>query len=85
LMVQPAMLEHQMKMQQMQMQAQQMMAVPGPDEAVPVGQGPPPQQAPGGLPPTTSGVSLPDLGSGPGSVTGNQSPGRPAQPGQGGY
>jgi hypothetical protein len=85
LMVQPAMLEHQMKMQQMQMQAQQMMAVPGPDEAVPVGQGPPPQQAPGGLPPTTSGVSLPDLGSGPGSVSGNQSPGRPAQPGQGGY
>lgn len=56
LQVQPAMMEHQMKMQQMQ-------AMPGPGEAHPDA---------GGMPPTTSGVSLPELGSGPGSVTGNQ-------------
>ena len=62
LVVQPAMLEHQMKMGQM-------MAQPQPSE----GQGGMSQQAqPGGMPPTTSGVSLPERGQGPGSVTGRQ-------------
>lgn len=59
LQVQPAMMEHQMKMEQM-------MAVPAMSE----GQSGAPAQ--GGMPPTTSGVSLPEMGSGPGSVTGNQ-------------
>ncbi len=90
LIVEPAMLEHQMKMQQMQ-------AVPGPNEAVPDGgapggigqplpggplpgpQGPP--GAPPPMPPTTQGVSLPDFGRGPGSVTGSQGGRTP----QGGY
>jgi hypothetical protein len=60
LQVQPAMMEHQMKMQQMA-------AIPGPGESPDHAGG-----GGGGIPPTTSGVSLPEMGSGPGSVTGNQ-------------
>jgi hypothetical protein len=54
LVVAPAQMEQDMKMQEMQ-------ATPGPGEAVPSGQ-----------PPTTEGVSLPEMGQGPGSVSGNQ-------------
>jgi hypothetical protein len=43
------------------MKMQEMQATPGPGEAVPSGQ-----------PPTTEGVSLPEMGQGPGSVSGNQ-------------
>ena len=71
LVVQPAMLEHQMQMQQM-------MAVPSPTEGqggAPVG---PPAAQPSGMPPTMAGVSLPEQGRGPGSVTGRQ--GGPQKP-----
>lgn len=64
LVVQPAMMEHQMKMQQMQ-------AAPGPGEGSTAGQ-PQGQRGGSGNPPTTNGVSLPESGQGPGSVTGNQ-------------
>jgi hypothetical protein len=62
LQVQPAMMEHQMKMQQMQMQPQ---ASEGSSSGPPGSGGP-------SMPGNMSGVSLPELGSGPGSVTGNQ-------------
>jgi hypothetical protein len=97
----PAQLESDMKL----MQLQQAMAAPTPNEAVPDGSapggaapgGPPPGAAPPAsqpsqpsLPPTTSGVSLPDFGRGPSSRTGAtpgpqgpQGPMRPAP--QGGY
>lgn len=107
LMVEPAMLEHQLKM----LQLQQQLATPTPAEAVPIGgspagggptpgggapppaggpsMSPPPGSPPSGqLPPTTSGLSLPDFNRGPGSRTGSQSPGAPVGPQarpQGGY
>jgi hypothetical protein len=62
LQVQPAMMEHQMKKEQMQMQPQ---ASEGSSSGPPGSGGP-------SMPGNMSGVSLPELGSGPGSVTGNQ-------------
>ena len=63
LVVQPAMMQHQMEMQQYAAQ-------PTADEAVPVGGGQ--QGSGGGMPPSMQGVSLSEMGRGPGSVTGRQ-------------
>lgn len=65
LVVQPAMMKHQMEMQQYAAQ-------PTADEAVPVGGEGPQQGSGGGMPRSMQGVALPEMGRGPGSVTGRQ-------------